>query len=195
LAVPALLASQLSCKSPKQNGGRREQAVEEQVARWLQELGLIHSFSLERIAENREVYEVRVRLLVLCYYVPPGSTAILEQPEIHLHPSVQAGLADMFIEVIKTRNIQIIVESHSEHLLRCLQRRIAEEQLPFDQTALYFSSSQNGESKLEELQLDPYGNITNWPPHFFGDELGELAAMTEAAMRRSQFDQRQSQGQ
>jgi hypothetical protein len=214
LAIPALLASQFG-KSSKQNGGRPDQTIEERVATWLQELGLIHSFSLQRIAENREVYEVRIRrapdaaevlitevgfgvsqilpVLVLCYYVPQGATVILEQPEIHLHPSVQAGLADMFIDVIKTRNIQIILESHSEHLLRRLQRRIAEEQLPVDQAALYFASSQDGESKLEELQLDPYGNITNWPHNFFGDELGELAAMTEAAMRRTQFDQHQSQ--
>jgi predicted ATPase len=101
----------------------------------------------------------------------------------------------MFIDAIKTRNIQIILESHSEHLLRRLQRRIAEEQLSVDEAALYFVNSQNGESNLEELQLDPYGNITNWPPNFFGDELGELAAMTEAAIRRSQADQQQSQAQ
>ena len=37
-------------------------------------------------------------VLVLCYYVPEGSTIILEQPEIHLHPSVQAGLADVLID-------------------------------------------------------------------------------------------------
>ena len=59
-------------------------------------------------------------VLVLCYYVPEGSTIILEQPELHLHPSVQAGLADVFIDVIKHRNVQILLESHSEHLLRRL---------------------------------------------------------------------------
>ncbi|MBD2695260.1 AAA family ATPase, partial [Anabaena catenula] len=47
-------------------------------------------------------------VLVLCYYAPKGSTLIFEQPEIHLHPSVQAGLADVFIDVIKNRNMQII---------------------------------------------------------------------------------------
>ena len=48
-------------------------------------------------------------VITLCYYAPPGSILLLEQPEIHLHPSVQAGLADVFIDAIKTRGIQIIL--------------------------------------------------------------------------------------
>ncbi len=122
--------------------------------------------------------------MTLCYYVPEGSTIILEQPEIHLHPAVQSGLADVFIDVIKNRGVQIILESHSEHLLHRLQRRIAEEQLTPDDVALYFTKIEDGESKLDELDVDPYGNIRNWPQNFFGDEMGDLAAMTEAAMQR-----------
>ena len=123
-------------------------------------------------------------MLTLCYYAPPGSTIILEQPEIHLHPAVQSGLADVFIDVIKNRGVQIILESHSEHLLHRLQRRIAEEQLTPDDVALYFTKIEDGESKLDELDVDPYGNIRNWPQNFFGDEMSDLAAMTEAAMQR-----------
>lgn len=183
--------------------------VEERVAYWLKELRLIYDFQIQPIAENRRDYEIRVRqsanspevlitdvgfgvsqiipVLVLCYYVPEGSIVILEQPEIHLHPSVQAGLADVFIDVIRTRNVQIILESHSEHLLRRLQRRIAEEHNPMtaEDAALYFCSiDDTGTSKLTSLDLDTYGNINNWPQDFFGDEMGDLVAMTEAAVRR-----------
>jgi AAA15 family ATPase/GTPase len=179
------------------------------IARCLKQLKLIDDFRLHAIAENRNEYEVRVRrtakspevlitdvgfgvsqilpVLVLCYYVSEGSTIIFEQPEIHLHPSVQAGLADVFIDVIKTRNVQIILESHSEHLLRRLQRRIAEEHKDMkpEDAALYFCSiDDTGTSKLTELELDTYGNINNWPQGFFGDEMGDLVAMTEAAIRR-----------
>ncbi len=206
LAVPALLASRKLGKAIGRGKGRHRQTVEERVAEWLKELGLIHSFSLRQIASNRKDYEVRIRqsasapevlvtdvgfgvsqilpVLVLCYYVPKGSTIILEQPEIHLHPAVQTGLADVFIDAIRTRNLQIIVESHSEHLLRRLQRRVAEGELGADQTALYFARMEDSASSLDQLQMDLFGNITNWPEGFFGDELGELAAMTEAAMRR-----------
>jgi len=208
LAIPALLASR-NLPKISLGKGRKRQTIEERIAFWLKELGLIDEFQLKSIAENRKEYEVRVRrspnasevlitdvgfgisqilpVLVLCYYAQEGSTIILEQPEIHLHPSVQAGLADIFIDVIKTRNIQILLESHSEHLLRRLQRRIAEEYKEMKNTdaALYFCEmSETGTSQLKPLELDEYGNINTWPVGFFGDEMGDLVAMTEAAMRR-----------
>jgi predicted ATPase len=65
-------------------------------------------------------------VITLCYYVPERSILILEQPEIHLHPTVQMALADAIIDAVKTRSIQVIIESHSEHFLLRLQRRIAE---------------------------------------------------------------------
>ena len=82
------------------------------------------------------------------------------------------------------RNLQIIVESHREHLLRRIQRRIAREALKPEDTALYFCHLENGASGIETLDVDAYGNIRNWPKDFFGDEMGELADMTIAAMER-----------
>jgi predicted ATPase len=129
-------------------------------------------------------------VITLCYYAPEGSTLLLEQPEIHLHPRVQAGLADVLVDAMKTRNIQIILESHSEHLLRRLQRRVADETILPEQAALYFCSTKMGESHLTPLDLDPFGNIRNWPKDFFGDEFGEIAAMSQAALERKKKDAR-----
>ena len=183
-------------------------SLEQQVARWLKELGLIHSFSVVPVAVDTNIYQVRVQktsssapvlitdvgfgvsqilpVLVLCYYAPEGSIILLEQPEIHLHPAVQSGLADVLIDAVKTRKVQIIVESHSEHLLRRLQRRIAEQSISPEETTLYFCEAVNEGSKLMPLHVDMFGNITNWPPAFFGDEFVEMAAMTKAAVRRKQ---------
>jgi len=198
LTVAALLASQ-----------KKDLEVELSVARALRQLELIHNFRVHRITPNRGDYEILVQkspnsaevlitdvgfgvsqvlpILVLCYYAPKGATLIFEQPEIHLHPSVQAGLADIFIEVIKTRNIQIIIESHSEHLLRRLQRRMAEEKDGFtnEDAALYFCKMDNqGDSELVPLEIDIYGNICNYPEGFFGDEMGDIVAMNKAAIKR-----------
>lgn len=185
---------------------KKRLTLEQRVASWLKTLGLIHSFSVEPVAKDSSIYQVRVQktqssakvpitdvgfgvsqilpVLVLCYYAPEGSIILLEQPEIHLHPSVQSGLADVFIDAAKNRNVQIVVESHSEHLLRRLQRRIAEETLKPDDTALYFSEATDAGSRLTGLELDLFGTIKNWPKDFFGDEFGEMAAITKAAMER-----------
>lgn len=207
-AVPALLASREQGNTIQPGGkkGTRKKSLEEYVADWLQRLNIIHDFKLQQITPHRKEYEVRVKtkpnapevlitdvgfgvsqvlpVVVLCFYAPEGSTIILEQPEIHLHPAVQAGLADLFIDAIKARKVQIILESHSEHLLRRLQRRIAEEEIDADDITLYFAEAEDGHSTLSKLDVDDFGNIRNWPANFFGDEMGDLAAMTEAAMKR-----------
>lgn len=204
--VDALLASRESGVKLSRGKGKRRQTVEQRVAEWLQDLGLIHSFQVRPITEGGRLFQVWVRrdpkaaevlitdvgfgvsqilpVITLCYYAPEGSTLLLEQPEIHLHPKVQAGLADVLVDAVRTRNMQIILESHSEHLLRRLQRRVAEEALDAEDAALYFSSTERGESRLTPLEMDLYGNITNWPKDFFGDEFGEIAAMNQAVLER-----------
>lgn len=204
--VDAILASREAGISYSRGRGHKRQSLEERVASWLQDLGLIDRFEVKPIAKGGKLFQVWVRrnpkapdvlitdvgfgvsqilpVLTLCYYAPEGSTLILEQPEIHLHPRVQAGLADVFIDAAKTRNVQIIVESHSEHLLRRLQRRVAEEQFLADEAALYFAATKDGESRLTTLELDLFGTIKNWPEGFFGDEFDEIAATSKAVLKR-----------
>jgi AAA ATPase domain/Protein of unknown function (DUF3696) len=206
--IDALLAARQAGVTISRGKGRPKRTLEEYAAHWLKQLGLIHTFEVEPVAKGSNLYQVWVQktpasakvlitdvgfgisqilpVIVLCYYVPEGATIILEQPEIHLHPSVEAGLADVFIDAIKVRKIQILLESHSEYLLRRLQRRIAEEaeHLASDDIALYFCDYQKNESHLVQLDVDAVGNIRNWPDGFFGDELGELGAITKAQMER-----------
>lgn len=205
-AIDAILASRERGKYISPGYRKKKQTLDERIAHWLQEMGLIESFTVRPIAKESKLYEVRVRksskasevlitdvgfgvsqvlpVLVLCNYVPEGSTVLLEQPEIHLHPGVQSALADMLIDAVQNRKIQVILESHSEHLLRRIQLRIAEEKLEPKDCALYFCDVIQGESALIPLNLDDFGNIQNWPKEFFGDEFGEMAAKTKAAMNR-----------
>lgn len=185
---------------------RRKKPFQAMIAHWLKELGLIHEFTLHEIAEGTNLYRATVRrsrysvptaltdvgfgvsqilpALVLLYYVPEGSTVLMEQPEIHLHPSVQSDLADIMLNVAKNRNVQIIVESHSEHLMRRLQRRVAEEEASVEDVKLYFVSTSGRSAQASDLKLNMFGEIENWPENFFGDEMGEIAAITDASLRR-----------
>ncbi len=114
----------------------------------------------------------------------------MEQPEIHLHPQVQAELADVFISATqaredgKERHVQLIVESHSEHFLNRLQLRVAEGLVSPDDVAVYFCRRAGVATELEPLRLNEFGEIENWPEHFFGDEMADIAGRTLAAMKR-----------
>ena len=188
------------------SGRIRRLPVDEQIPKWLQKLELIDSYDVQPVFDTGGDYELLVKqykdgpevpltdvgfgvsqvlpVLILCYYAPEGSILILEQPEAHLHPKVQSELADVLIDVVKNRKVQIILESHSAHLLHRLQRRIAEEQMSADDTALYFCQINDGTSEIEQLDVDEYGNIRNWPQNFFGDDLGDLVEKTKAEMQR-----------
>lgn len=176
---------------------------QEMIAYWLREMGLIESFSVVEIAPGSNRWQARVKtragasevlltdvgfgvsqvlpVVTLLQYVPEGSTVILEQPEIHLHPLAQASLADVIIQAATHRQVQVILESHSEHLLLRLQRRIAEEALSADDVKLYFCDAPRGVSNLTPLEVDLYGSIRNWPDRFMGDAFNEVAA---AELRR-----------
>ena len=114
----------------------------------------------------------------------------MEQPEIHLHPNAQSQLADVFIDVIKSkeggkdRNIQLIIETHSEHFLRRLQRRIAEDAISMDSVSAYFANMSRTPAALESLEIDLFGNIKNWPDNFFGDEMGDITGQSKAALKK-----------
>ena len=189
--IPALLSSRV-----------QNRAIDEQIVKWLQELDLIDSYTINSISDTEQDYELLIKqykdgpevgltdvgfgvsqvlpLIAQCYYAPEGSILILENPEAHLHPKVQSELADVLIDVVKNRNVQIILESHSEHLLLRLMRRIAEEKISADQTAFHFCEIKDGNSRAEQLKVDEYGNISNWPQNFFGDDMGDLAGKDES---------------
>lgn len=188
-----------------------EKKFELDINHWLNVFGLVKKFKVNRLLKNRREYEIKLKvsessedvtmadvgfgisqvmpIIVQCFAAPAGSTLIIEQPELHLHPSVQANIADLFIYCAKTRNLQIIFESHSEHILRRLQRRIAEEGIDKEFGNIYFTSqNQMSESFIEELELDDYGNISNWPKNFFGNDMEDFAAISTATIERKRRD-------
>ena len=105
----------------------------------------------------------------------------VEQPEIHIHPRLQARLADLMIETIHGRSEkQWIVETHSEMLVLRLQRRIREGKLDSsDVSVLYVNpDAENTEgSAIRILRLDGKGDfIDYWPDGFFEESFQELMA-------------------
>lgn len=221
-AIPALLAAAQAGRSLNRGYKKARADFDKFIAAWLHDLGVIDSFRVQPLGKGRKEYEVLVRTrksapevkltdvgfgvsqvlpaLVQAFYAPANSTVWMEQPEIHLHPQVQAELADAFISAVQAyeggapRNVQLIIESHSEHFLMRLQRRVAERSIAAEDVAIYFAREAQGNMDLEALRLDLYGEIENWPDNFFGDEMAEITARTEAGLRRRISERKPSHG-
>lgn len=101
------------------------------------------------------------------------STTIIEQPEIHLHPKMQADLADLFIDVFKTgKNKRLVIETHSEYFLKRLRRRIADGTIKADDVAICLFHPQNDtdSATIEVLDIANKGYF-EWPKDFIDGEL------------------------
>jgi len=108
----------------------------------------------------------------------------IQQPELHLHPALQASLADVFIDSKNARDGQTIIETHSEHFLLRLLRRIRRTgqqkehafQLSPDEVAVYYFDPQvDGETIVTRQLITPLGDFFNeWPRGFFADRDQDL---------------------
>ena len=113
----------------------------------------------------------------------PGITSI-EQPELHVHPKIQVELGDLFAQGVDDGGV-FLIETHSEHLLLRLLRRIEEThsgELPLgkpalhpDQVSIVFVERVDGEIRATPLRIDDTGEfIDRWPQGFFDERDDEL---------------------
>lgn len=123
-------------------------------------------------------------ILVAGYFIPKNGTFIIEEPEIHLHPKAQAEIGTFLKEVSKN-DVQILVETHSEHLLLRLQSHIASGELsPEDVNVFYIYTEEKNKRKIEKLipiAKDGYFS-EDWPKGFFPERLNEAKKIAKYAL-------------
>lgn len=133
-------------------------------------------------------------IIVQCVSAQPGSLIIIEQPELHLHPRAQAELTDLFIAMAH-KGMRFLIETHSEHTLLRLRRRIAEmtagivkadalTAMNADQLRAYFVDRRAERSTVELISIDRKGKMSSPPGFrgFFADDLQELALLNRAIL-------------
>ena len=122
-------------------------------------------------------YGVSQALPILAALLRPDGAAqvLLQQPEVHLHPSAQAELGSLFCEVV-TQGKQLLVETHSDHLIDRIRMDVRDGKTsltPEDVRILYFERV-GLDVKIHEIWYDEYGNLENVPPsyrRFFMEEV------------------------
>jgi predicted ATPase len=186
----------------------------EALEQWLQYLGVAQNVEIKdagkfgrqlkvRTEKNGDFHDLThvgvgvsqvLPIVVMCLLAPTPSLLLFEQPELHLHPKVQARLADFFLAMGKLDK-QCLLETHSEYLVDRLRLRIAESHSAevLSMVKIYFTDKVNGDTVCKNVELTEFGSIKNWPDDFF-DEAAEASSkiLRAASAKRSKALRKQS---
>lgn len=124
-------------------------------------------------------------VLVLCLTSNPGDLILLEQPELHLNPSIQQKLAEFFLAMSKTGR-QLIVETHSEYLVTRLRLSGLKQDADQDLYKLLFVEKNGSEGTIyREVKSNSFGEIQEWPKGFFDQATNDIRElMIEISKRK-----------
>jgi predicted ATPase len=192
------------------------------VSFWVKQLGLAQSLDVSDIAKRLNLFEVDVKgasrgtkanltdvgfgisqvlpVLVQGLLMRRGGIYFVQQPEIHLHPDAQAGLADFFI-YLASQGVITVVETHSEYLLLRLRRRLAEGPNPIpsrllagrevsapltvNDVAVLLTSSDRKDAGVRQLEISDSFQFENLPPGFMSQALDDRVALLRAVGKRN----------
>lgn len=110
---------------------------------------------------------------------------ICQQPEIHLNPRIQSELGDFFTQ-IDDPNLSLLIETHSEHILTRLQRRVADGTLDPNDIAIYFISREDISSEVKKLSISKKGEFDYWPEGFFQDDYEDTIEILKASLKHQE---------
>jgi hypothetical protein len=204
-AVLHTLADQvIDCPMPR--GGSRPQRLRESVSMWLSHLRIAES--IETGSLGRPGLELKIReagstrprdltsvgvgvsqlvpVVVACLIARPESLVLLEQPELHLHPALQQGLADFLLRCSEADR-QLIVETHSDHLVSRLRYRIAADTTEglLDRLAfLHVEKDSAGRTSFTSVKPNQFGGFDAWPAGFFDQSAEESRRILNAAVAK-----------
>ena len=106
-------------------------------------------------------------IVVAALSATKGDIILIENPEVHLHPAGQA-IMGQFLSEVAGAGIQVIVETHSDHVLNGVRRAVKARRLDSEQVAIHFFRPPSDDApQALSPALDDSGNIDDWPDGFF----------------------------
>lgn len=140
----------------------------------------IHKLTVEQHCLELDITDVGfgisqvLPIVVQGFFSSNNTLTMMEQPEVHLHPKMQADLSDLFIDIIKTNRKKpksLLIETHSEYILNRLRRRIAEgKKITNEDVAIYLITREGDLTLIKNLEVPEKGNF-EYPEDFYGGEL------------------------
>lgn len=167
---------------------REEPKKFEELIRQLRQMELLHEIKPRKVLGNG-LYELMVRLdergvennltdvgfgvsqflpiMVADLQLPDDGTLFVAEPEIHLHPSIQANYADHLTRQVMESKRQYVVETHSEYLLNRLRLNITKGMLQPDDLRIYFLEPDGEGTAVHPITFTKDGQIQGAPETFF----------------------------
>jgi predicted ATPase len=130
-------------------------------------------------AENLRLTQVGTGLsqalpvIVLGLCSKPGDLVVVESPELQLHPAAQHRLMDLFVALARAGR-QVILETHSDHVVHAIQLAVKLGQLSPDDVAMRFFSQEDGAARVEAVPIDAQGRMQKQPVGFVDQASADL---------------------
>jgi predicted ATPase len=146
--------------------------------------------SLQSLASSGFGYSQLLPILVNGLLPPPGpGPLIIEQPELHLNPALQVRLAEFLALLARNGLRDVIIETHSEHLVNAVRVLAAEGALDESLCKVYFIDVETDRPAVHEMTIDSAGTIADWPRNFFGEVISLTNRLLRAQRRRRNAQQ------
>lgn len=182
-----------------------DEELRNSIKTWLKKFNISLDFTLEELKKGSKRYEVVLRdyftktkvnladvgfgtsqilpIIVQGFTSPELSTLLIEQPEIHLHPKAQCVMGDLLVDIIKTRNRRLIIETHSDLLIErvCKHILLKDEKTkinPEDIIIYYFEPAKEG-TEIKIITVNENAQFENFPEGFFEERFEEALARAE----------------
>ena len=193
--IPMLLANEFSLNEKEWN------KLKAKLERFGEASGLFHDIAIKKLGKwDSAPFQVQIRkrgqqrlgpyrnLIDMGYGIsqvlpvltelmraPRSPLTLLQQPEVHLHPSAQAALGSLFCQLAGSSR-RLVVETHSDHLLDRVRTDIRDKasDLTPDDVSILFFEREDLDTRVHSIRIDEYGNIQNAPPsyrRFFLEEI------------------------
>lgn len=167
---------------------KENKEVKKQVNQWFSKFGfkidvnmlreVIHHMNVKQGGLDLDITDVGfgisqvLPIIIQGFLSDEESLTIIEQPEIHLHPKMQADLGDLFIDIVTSEKKKMVIETHSEYLLRRIRRRISEGKIDNNDVSicLFHPRTKSHPAWVEVLEVGEKGDF-KWPEEFYCGDL------------------------
>ena len=143
------------------------------------------SFTLDSVPRNREtpvsiinegfgVNQLAYMLTIALY--DKAKIVLIEEPEIHLHPSMVRKLVHAFVDIVSNNDRRFVISTHSETFVVALLAQIAAGKIGVDDVSFLLAEKENGESRFTKQKAESNGHIQGGLESFIASEFEDIAA-------------------